>query len=541
MNPSRYFRLSYLVLAALLISGCDTGGEYNAPRTAPPEPEQKCPATSELPALLDAQEAMPLELKGDFMDAATAANSHDLFMPAFMLGDRLFETQFTAAQGGGANVGGGERYTRVPRADRQCPGEWATHKPDRATGPNAQSCLDCHNRPKDGAGSIAGNAQRDPLHSGKVDRFIQRNTPHLFGAGAVQRLGEEMTEDLQRISREAGVKACQESGQTIKAQLSTKTVDFGYIEVRCEGGKAVYDTSGVKGVSPDLIVRPFQWKKTVRTVRDFVLDAGHNEIGMQGVEIAGLGRDSDGDGVINELTVGQVSALTVYMAAQPRPTTKVELAEYGILTDDTAKAMKMAPASTEERDAVQHGKEVFSQIHCDTCHKPQLTLKDGLFTETGPDNHPVSFDLTRDQPDNLTDDGRRLGAFTEKDSDGNIVIRLFSDLKRHNMGPELAEAIDEPSADAPKGIGRSTFGTKELWGVGCTGPWMHDGRATTLTAAIRYHGGEGAASRTAFNNLDSASQKDLLKFLYDQVLYIREAGKDAAPDLEICEPKDDIE
>ncbi len=43
---------------------------------------------------------------------------------AFELGDELFGTQFNALDGSGANVGRGQRFTRVPRADLKGPTEW---------------------------------------------------------------------------------------------------------------------------------------------------------------------------------------------------------------------------------------------------------------------------------------------------------------------------------------------------------------------------------------------------------------------------------
>jgi hypothetical protein len=491
----------------------------------------------------NAQDFMPPELNGHPLEVP---NAEGLSLPAFVIGNKLFETSFTAAQGGGANVGGHERYTRVPRADRNCPGEWATHTPPRATGPNAQSCLDCHSRPNDGAGSIAGNAQRDPRQSGDIKQFIQRNTPHLFGGGALQLLGEEMSVELQRIRQEADDAACQNK-TSVERPLTAKGVDFGVVKVNCQNGVRYLDSTGIKGVSPDLVVRPFQWKKTVKTVCDFVLDAGHNEIGMQGVGVElgeGVGvvkfnQDGDGDGVVNELTVSQVTSLTVYLALQPRPTTRVELTDWKILDDKTAEIVGIdAVKSDEDRQAIKRGAEVFNQIGCAECHKPQLTLNSTKFTEPNGSFGAISFDLSlsKDIPDNNKETlgDNSLGAFTDKDANGHAIIRLYGDLKRHDLGPELAEAIDEPSRDAPKGIGRSTFGTKELWGVGCTGPWLHDGRATTLTEAIRFHGGEASNSRAAFKALDQSSKQALFAFLYDQVLYLHEFNETEPNDRGVC-------
>src|SRR5262245_66127888 len=41
----------------------------------------------------------------------------------FEAGDAYFETEFNTLDGGGANVGRGQRFTRVPSADLRGPGE----------------------------------------------------------------------------------------------------------------------------------------------------------------------------------------------------------------------------------------------------------------------------------------------------------------------------------------------------------------------------------------------------------------------------------
>ncbi|MEP1871385.1 MAG: di-heme oxidoredictase family protein, partial [Paraglaciecola sp.] len=58
------------------------------------------------------------------------------------------------------------------------------------------------------------------------------------------------------------------------------------------------------------------------------------------------------------------------------------------------------------------------------------------------------------------------------------------------------------------------------WGVASTAPYLHDGRATTLTEAIMYHGGEGQRSRNLFANASQDNQEDLLAFLNSLVLYL---------------------
>ncbi len=63
------------------------------------------------------------------------------------------------------------------------------------------------------------------------------------------------------------------------------------------------------------------------------------------------------------------------------------------------------------------------------------------------------------------------------------------------------------------------FLTENLWGVGSTGPYLHDGRATTLTEAILEHGGEAQVSRDNYVKLTVAQRNDVLAFLNNQVLF----------------------
>src|SRR5262249_18557983 len=103
------------------------------------------------------------------------------FTAAFECGDELFSDVFNELDGIGARVGQGRRFTRFPRADLNGPGEWNQHTPARITGPNAQACSDCHGAPGDGPGGIHTHAVRDPNHTGNIQQFIERQTPHLFG------------------------------------------------------------------------------------------------------------------------------------------------------------------------------------------------------------------------------------------------------------------------------------------------------------------------------------------------------------------------
>jgi mono/diheme cytochrome c family protein len=495
----------------------------------------------------DAGSAAPAQDVANIEHCDEAVASGD-FLAVFACGDELFETRFDARAGGGMGVGDGGRFTRGPRADLP---NWITTTPRRETGPNASACNVCHTAETlggggDGAGEAGLNVMRDPQHSAHPGRFIQRNTPHLFGPGGLQRLAEEMSADLLADRERAIASACSQG--VGKRALDSKGVSFGRIRAtrsRLAPCEVELDTSEVAGVDSDLVIRPFQWKGVEVSIRSFSRGAFHNELGMSPVEIAGDGVDGDHDGVADEVSIADVTAMAVYLGAQPRPSSLLELdalrsfleARFGPAGRETADELELPDLTRAERRGIRSGARRFAEIGCAECHVPSLRVDDPVFSEPslnpsyreerfpagqqaasrGVDPaHPISFDLTRDIPDNVIFVGNRavahLGVF-ERDARGRAVVRLYGDLRRHEMGPGLRENIDET------GHGASVWMTKELWGLSHTGPWLHDGRATTISEAVAFHGGEAESSRVRFEELDSGARGDLLAFLENLVLF----------------------
>ncbi len=475
---------------------------------------------------------------GQIEHCAEAVSDRD-FLAAFDCGDELFGTAFNAVDGVGANVGDGGRFTRTPRSDQRAAGAWVNHIPARATGPNAASCTTCHNTPvEDGAGETFANNVRDPMRTNDPGRFIQRNPPHIFGSGAVQRLAEqfnvELLADVERARRDAA-----RQGAPVARRLEHQGVDFGSVTVGPQGSISI----DAQGVDPDLIVKPFDWKGVLPTVRSFIRDAAHQELGMSPVETAGDDVDGDFDGVVNEFLIEDVTALTIYQAAQPRPTTELELNALrlrlrvlGNAGTRLAGELGLPRLGIVESISILRGSRSFAQIGCTSCHRPALLLADPVFSEPSQNPsyrevtfpagqsavsrgvdpvRPIRFDLTRDLPDNVIRIGsrvvERLGSF--ESARGQAIVELFGDLKRHDLGAGLAENIDAA------GTGASVFLTENLWGVGSTPPYLHDGRATSLSEAIREHGGEARASRDRFLRLTAREQRNLIRFLKNLVLF----------------------
>ena len=83
---------------------------------------------------------------------------------------------------------------------------------------------------------------------------------------------------------------------------------------------------------------------------------------------------------------------------------------------------------------------------------------------------------------------------------GPFVVRnIFTDFKRHNLGPKFYEI-------EYAGTIQKEFLTAALWGVGSTGPYGHDGRSTTLRNVILRHGGEARRARDRFRSLPASAR-----------------------------------
>jgi hypothetical protein len=116
----------------------------------------------------------------------------------------------------------------------------------------------------------------------------------------------------------------------------------------------------------------------------------------------------------------------------------------------------------------------------------------------------------------------------KESKDGKLFVPLMSDLKRHNMGPCLADpsfadvtAVYSQGTDVMHIMTSPTeYLTRPLWGVADTGPWLHDGRAMTLQEAILMHGdstscpgSDANAVIDKFEQLSTSDQDDVIQFL----------------------------
>ena len=380
----------------------------------------------------------------------------------------------------------------------------------RTSAPDASSCAGCHNQPRaGGAGDFVANvfvlAQTlDPVTESVSGQFSdERNTLGMFGAGPIEMLAREMTEDLLAIRAGSLSKAAATSSDVI-ALLNTKGVNFGSIVAHPNG---TVDTSSVRGVNTDLRIRPFHQKGAVFSLREFTNNAMNHHHGMQSDERFSFlfpgDPDPDKDGVQHELTAGDITAVTIFQAQLGTPG-------------------QVMPRNPVRRKAVENGESMFAAIGCAGCHIPAMKLRSRWFTEPNPFNpagnlqlkdvsSPYAFDMTRDG------EKPRL----ERAHDGGAIVRAFTDLKRHDLcGTTDQFFCNEQVSQA--GISTREFLTRKLWDAGNSAPYGHRGDCTTLTEAIDHHHGEAEPARDAFFRLTEAHRAEIIEFL--KTLQVLPAG-----------------
>ena len=74
-----------------------------------------------------------------------------------------------------------------------------------------------------------------------------------------------------------------------------------------------------QGAEPSLVIRPLHQVGNIVSLRQFSNNAFNHHHGMQSEERFGLGADPDGDGVVNELTVADLTAVSMYQATLAVP------------------------------------------------------------------------------------------------------------------------------------------------------------------------------------------------------------------------------
>lgn len=443
-------------------------------------------------------------------------------------GKKLFMANWTDQDGGGRPLSRGSGRSLT---DRSQPLTGARGF-NRISGPDANSCQGCHigpNQAVGGGGDFVANAfvmadrfdfvtfdRGDTLQTrGAVDeqgRAVtlqtvgnSRLTPGLWGAGYLEMLARQMTADLRTIRDSI------QPGQS-KALIS-KGVAFGTLARERDGS---WNTRGVQGLpepsltlagatGPSLLIRPWRQSGSVVSIRDITNTSLNQHHGIQSTERFGVGTDPDGDGVVNEVTRADVTALTIFQATLPVPG-------------------RVIPNDPNVERAVLRGEQLFDQIKCTTCHIPALPIeqKGWIYSEPNPHNPGGNFQTSQgrllqvDLTSTMLPSPRLLPSTATPEI---LLVPAYTDLKLHDItdpaDASAAEAlnINQPVGSAEFRAGNRRFLTKRLWGVGSQPPYFHHGLFTSLRQAVLAHAGEAFEQRQAFERLAPSDQGAVLAFL----------------------------
>lgn len=480
-------------------------------------------AWSVLPATAQTADLIGAEHSG-YIRTANGEEQNLSVVELFRRGSLAFNALWTPQEGGGRPMTTGAGN---PLINKNRPLSFPFNF-NRVSAMDANSCAGCHNAPfgiSGGGGDFVtgvfvaaqrfdaasfdhlGDAvsmsgafdfQGNPVTLSTIGNY--RATLGMFGSGYIEMLARQITADLQFIRDSLAI------GES--AALASKGISFGTLTRTANG----YDVSGVQGLppqslapaKPSLVINPFHQSGSVVSLRQFTNNAFNHHHGIQSEERFGSGQDPDGDGFVNELTIADITAVSIYQAALAVPG-------------------QVIPDDPDVEKAILLGEQLFTNIGCASCHVTALPLdnKGWIFTEPSP--YSPAGNLQPGQAEEVAvdlSDSRLPGPRIVPGPDGIAWVRAFTDFKLHDIttgepGDPNREALDInfPGNTAAFHSGNSRFLTKKLWGGANERPYFHHGKYTTLREATLAHFGEAKAERGRFLALSPTQQNAVIEFL----------------------------
>ncbi|MEI7870301.1 MAG: di-heme oxidoredictase family protein [Candidatus Methylumidiphilus sp.] len=322
--------------------------------------------------------------------------------------------------------------------------------------------------------------------------------------GYIEMLARQITSRLQSLRN--GLAA----GQSVK--LLAYGIDFGQLSRKADGS---WDASGVKGLPPpsisstgpsnppSLLILPFHQAGAVVSLRVFTNNALNHHHGIQSTERFGLNVDADQDGIANETTRADVTALTVFQATLPPPG-------------------RLIPRNRDIENAVRLGEDKFVAVGCASCHIPALPLVNNnqVYSEPNPYNPAGNLQPGSVSKPLTVDLNSYYLPFPRLDGNRGVTwVPAFTDFKLHDITSGQNDPNREPinmqfkPGSAQFRAGNGQFITRKLWGIANEPPFFHHGMFTTLREAVEAHAGEASTSMAAYRALSSAEQDAIIEFL----------------------------
>jgi CxxC motif-containing protein (DUF1111 family) len=275
-------------------------------------------------------------------------------------------------------------------------------------------------------------------------RTSSRNTPAVFGSGLIDQVPEEVLLAAQRRTFEKFPEIC---------------------------GRVSRLTDGRIG--------RFGWKGQTATLREFVMAACANELGLE----------------VPRNHQGRLEAPRSFEAAAGPDLDEQQCNQ---LVEFVAGLAPPRLRPIVENKVEPWGYSVFDRVGCAACHTPELGAINGIYSDL----------LLHDLGESLGDIATYYGSPSSSGSSGDIA--------------EARERARQTGAPAVA----TEWRTPPLWGVANSAPYLHDGRARTIREAIEQHGGEAAATVNRYSQLSRGDRIALFNFLHS--LTVPTKGRRAA-------------
>ena len=319
---------------------------------------------------------------------------------------------------------------------------------------NGVSCVACHSSPIVGGGSTVNTTRFGQNVGGRFDPLDSLGGS-ILQEFAIHPAAMELVPGLANV---------------VTKRNSTPIFGLGLIEAipdstiianaRWYGNDQI---GGRVGWVTDLVTRVkrvgrFGWKAQHATLLAFSADAYQNEMGITNKHFPVENAPNGNFNLLNQ----HDTRIDPEDSGKGRPMPEFE---------SVANFMRFLGAPPASKLNNSEGRNLFATTGCTQCLTPML--------KTG--SNPVA-------------------ALNYKE------VWLYSDLLLHNMG-SLGDGIVQETATG------KDFRTPPLWGASFSAPYLHDGRAPTIDAAIRAHDGEGRLVKERYQKLPATQQKLLTDFV----------------------------
>lgn len=326
------------------------------------------------------------------------------------------------------------------------------------------ACVKCHDAPAAGGGSDIVELRIGRRVDGAFDPLIELGGPIVQHRGIGQGTGYNGDYDYagEAVPSEATIQAGRRSTPLFGLGLVDAVPDETFHYIARLQRFLTPETAGRPHIvrrfaTGEPAVGRFGWKSQIASVFDFTGDAYTNEMGIT-------------TPLVPHENAPQGDPLALASNPLPNDAPNEEDNEDLVLFTDFISLLAPPPRGPVTSE-VRSGAILFSSIGCASCHIPVL--------RTGPS--PV----------------RALS---------NVSFAPFADFLLHDMG-SLGDGIEQGDA------GGREMRTAPLWGVSDQPSFLHDGRASTIQAAILAHDGQGKMARERFAALNATRKRTLLAFL----------------------------